>query len=64
MLLDLTGSAETFNVEILLPQRRKATAVSVDGRTIATTIRQIEESMYLVLPSMEQGAHRVEVKLT
>ena len=63
LLLDFTGSAEVFNVEILLPRKHQATATLLNGRAIATTIRQIEESTYLVLPPTEQGVHKVEVTL-
>ena len=63
LTLEFTGSAENFEVEILQPPNRHARNVKLDGRTIETTLRRIEESSYLVLPSMQHGVHRIEVDL-
>ena len=61
--LDFTGSAETFDVQILLPAGREAQSVTLDGRTTSTTLRKIEGSRYLVLPSISFGVHRLMVEL-
>jgi hypothetical protein len=63
LILDFTGSADSFAVQILLPPNRQATFTSLDGGAIGTTERRIEESTYLVLPSVQPGVHRVEVDL-
>jgi hypothetical protein len=61
--LEFTGSAENFAVEILLPPHRRAQTTRLNGRTVATTERQIEESRYFVLPTISHGVHRLEVDL-
>jgi len=62
-VLPFPGSADSFAVQILLPPNRQATFTSLDGCPIDTTERRIEESTYLVLPSIQPGVHRVEVDL-
>lgn len=62
--LEFTGSAERFDVEILLPSHRSAHAIRLDGRAVEATQRRIEDSSYLVLPPIQQGVHRLEVDLT
>jgi hypothetical protein len=61
--LDFTGSADNFEVQILLPPDRQAKSTTLNGRAIATTERRIEQSTYLVLPAIEAGVHRVELEL-
>ena len=61
--LEFTGSAENFDVEIFLPPNRRAGQARLDGQNAATKERKIEESVYLVLPSVPPGVHRVEVDL-
>jgi hypothetical protein len=64
LTLDFTGSADDFEVQILLPPNRQAKSTSLNGRAITTTERRIEQSTYLVLPAIEAGVHRVEVELS
>ncbi|MGD0731196.1 MAG: hypothetical protein ABR956_08025 [Terracidiphilus sp.] len=61
--VEFTGSAEDFDVQILLPANRNAQAARLDGATVATTRRTIEQSSYLVLPPIAHGVHRLEVDL-
>ncbi len=63
LTLNFTGSADSFDVQILLPPNRQAKSASLDGRAITTTERHIEQSTYVVLPSIERGVHSVEVEL-
>jgi hypothetical protein len=61
--VEFTGSAEVFDVQILLPPHRQAQAARLDGQTVQTTQRKVEDSVYLVLPVLAHGVHRVEVDL-
>jgi hypothetical protein len=58
-----TGSAEYFEVEILLPTGRHAQAARLNGRKSEISLRTIEQSTYLVLAPMQHGVHRIEVDL-
>ena len=61
--IEFTGSAEEFEVQILMPAKRRAKDTRFNGRPIGTTLRRIEESSYLVLPSIPHGVHRIEIDL-
>jgi hypothetical protein len=61
--VEFTGSAEHFDVEILLPSGRHAQAARLNGQEAETTLRTIEESTYLVLRPTQHGVHRIEVDL-
>jgi hypothetical protein len=61
--VEFTGSADDFDVEILLHANHHAQAARLDGLTVATTQRTIEQSSYLVLPPISHGVHRLEVDL-
>jgi hypothetical protein len=61
--VELTGSAESFDVQLLVPSQVRAQRTRLDGHEIATTERRIEESSYLVLPPIQRGVHSVEVDL-
>jgi hypothetical protein len=63
MEVDFTGSAESFDLQILLPANRRARSARLNGRDIKTTLRKVEDSSYLVLPVIESGVHRLEVEL-
>jgi hypothetical protein len=62
--VEFTGSAESFEVQILLPQHRRAQSARLNGKDTVATLRKVEESSYLVLPSIQHGVHRVEVDLS
>jgi hypothetical protein len=61
--VEFTGSAENFDVQILLPPHRQVQNARLDGQPAQTTLRKIENSAYLVLPAIPHGVHRVEVDL-
>ncbi len=61
--VEFTGSAEHFEVEILLPSGRHAQTARLNGREAEITLRTIEQSTYLVLAPIQHGVHRVEVDL-
>ena len=63
MTLDFTGTADQFEVQFLLPPDRQVTSTSLDGRVVATSVRRMEGSRYLVLPFIEAGVHRIELAL-
>jgi len=63
MTLEFTGSAEHFEVQMLLPANRKSKAARLDGQEIRTTEQTIEASSYLVLPVIGSGVHRLDVML-
>jgi hypothetical protein len=64
LTLDFTGSADSFEVQFLLPPNREAKSTSLNGHAITTTERRIEQSTYLALPAIEAGVHRVQVELS
>jgi hypothetical protein len=51
-------------VQFLLPPNRQAQNIRLDGHEIKATQRRVEESLYLVLPAIQQGVHHVEVDLS
>jgi hypothetical protein len=61
--VEFTGSAESFDVQVLLPPNRHARNARLNGKEIETTQRKVEESSYLVLPAIQSGVHRLEVEL-
>jgi hypothetical protein len=61
--VEFTGSAEHFEVEILLPSGRHAQTARLNGREAEVNLRTIEQSTYLVLAPIQHGVHRVEVDL-
>jgi hypothetical protein len=61
--VEFTGSAEDFAVQILLPPNRSARTARLNGQEIKTTYRKIEQSSYLVLPSIPNGVHHIEIDL-
>ena len=61
--VEFTGSAESFDVQVLLPANRRARNARLNGKEIETTQRKVEESSYLVLPAIQSGVHRLEVEL-
>ncbi len=61
--LDFTGSAKSFEVQLLLPGGREVASVTLDDSSIPATQRKIEDSHYLVLPSIAAGIHRLSVEL-
>jgi hypothetical protein len=63
LVLEFTGNAERFDLEILLPPGRKAGKTRLNGLEVHTTERRIEESSYLVLPAIGGGVHRLELDL-
>ena len=63
LALDFTGSAESFSLQLLLPTGRQAKRTLLNDRVVATTERRIEDSIYLVLPTVGPGVHRLEVDL-
>jgi hypothetical protein len=60
---EFTGSAENFDVQLLLPPNIRAQQARLDGHEIQTALRRIEDSTYLVLTPIHRGVHRVEVDL-
>ncbi|HEY1902774.1 MAG TPA: hypothetical protein VGG56_10105 [Terracidiphilus sp.] len=60
---EFTGSAEEFEVQLLLPPNVNAGQTRLDGSEVKTTLRRIEDSSYLVLTPTHRGVHRVEVDL-
>jgi len=46
---EFTGSAENFDVQLLLPPNVRAQQTRLDGHEIQTTLQRIEDSTYLVL---------------
>lgn len=61
--VELTGSADNFEVQILLPPNRRAQIARLNGRAVDFTQPKIEQSIYLALPSVSYGVHRIEVDL-
>jgi len=61
--VEFTGSAESFEVQILMRPHFRVQNARLNGHHIKTTQRKIEESSYLVLPSVPRGVHRLEVDL-
>jgi hypothetical protein len=63
LTLGFTGSSENFDVQLLLPEGRRAKSATWNGNAIRITERTIEQSVYLVFPAFEAGVHRLEVEL-
>jgi hypothetical protein len=61
--IEFTGSARQFDVQFLLPTGMRAGKTRLNGREIATSMRRIENSNYLVLDAIQAGVHHVEVEL-
>ncbi|MGO9336970.1 MAG: hypothetical protein ACLPY1_05620 [Terracidiphilus sp.] len=61
--VEFTGSAETFEVQILLPTNLQIRSTRLDGHEIKANLRKIEESSYLALPPIKHGVHRLEADL-
>jgi hypothetical protein len=60
---EFTGCAEKFDVQILLPPRRRIQKILLNGHDTETSQRNVEESSYLVLPPIERGVHRIAIDL-
>ena len=61
--IKFTGSAEQFDVEFLLPPGSRVQKTRLNGREIASSLRRIEDSNYLVLAPIPAGVHQVDVDL-
>jgi len=61
--IEFTGSAEQFDVEFLLPPGSRVQKTRLNGREIASSLRRIEDSNYLVLAPIPAGVHQVDVDL-
>jgi hypothetical protein len=59
--VEFTGSAEDFELQILLPSNRSVRDTKLNGRMIETSSKRVEQSSYLVLPGTQGGVHRVEI---
>jgi hypothetical protein len=59
--IEFTGCAESFDLEILLPEAMVVRETRLNGEGVAVTTRKIEGSSYLVLPGQTGGVHRLEV---
>ena len=61
--IEFTGSAEQFDVQILLPPGSRVRNTQLNGHETPTSLRRIEQSTYLVLAAIPAGLHRIEVDL-
>jgi hypothetical protein len=61
--IDFTGSAEVFDLEVLLPSGASAGETRLNGQVVRTTTRKIESSLYLMVPQCGGGVHRLQVQL-
>jgi hypothetical protein len=61
--IDFTGSAASFEVQILMPEGRQVESSTLNGELTHTTQRTLVQSRYLVLPPIPSGVHHLVVRL-
>ncbi len=64
ILLEFTGSGQTFEVRVLLPKDSQLRAARLDGRPVATRLRTVEQSRYAQLSVKGSGVHHMELDLS
>lgn len=57
----VTGSSETIDASILLPQGITSCRAKVDGKPLGITFQAVEQSTYAVLPLEGPGPHALEL---
>ncbi|MFW6119071.1 MAG: hypothetical protein ACOC7S_01900 [Planctomycetota bacterium] len=62
MTLELTGNADRFDVELLLPEGALPRKVEVDGEERAFEERRVEDSVYVSVPVRGVGVHSLRVE--
>ena len=61
--LEFTGSAESFNVGVLISPGKKVTGARLDGKTTFIDPSAVEDSLYFVANRISHGVHRLEIEL-
>lgn len=61
--IDVTGSSQVIDMELLLPKGKHASEVHVNGKAVKVRSKRIGRSRYACFPIRNVGAHRVEVTL-
>jgi len=61
--IELTGNAEESNLEILLPEGKKADSVSINGKPIEFKTKNIEQSSYVMANVKGVGVFNIELKM-
>lgn len=64
VIVDLTGSGQEFELEVLLPKNRQVRIARLNGQATKVGTKTVEQSNYAVLGIMHGGVHRVELDLT
>jgi hypothetical protein len=59
MTLEFTGSAQQFDLELLLPQGRAIRRATLNGKEATSEERTIESSRYAVIPAESATAHKL-----
>ena len=63
MTLEFTGSADRFDIEVLLPKGKKTKAVTLDRKDTRFKTRKVEASTYACVTVKGLGAHKLVVTL-
>ncbi len=61
--LILTGNCSEAEVEILLPADKEPRSVILNGKSVKSKIKQIENSKYLCLEISDIGVHELKIKM-
>lgn len=62
MTLEVTGNADIFDLELLLPEGSLPRKVVLDGGECASEERRIEDSVYVCVAVCGVGVHRLSVE--
>ncbi len=62
LILDFTGSAVEFDLQVLLPKGSTVKSARLDGQHVQITIKIVEHSKYAVLHVQQTGVHRLELE--
>ena len=60
--LELSGDAKTYQVRLLLPEGKIATAAKVDNATVGIRCDIVGNSKYVCLPQIHSGSHIIIIK--
>jgi len=61
--ISLTGSAQEFEIRVLLPKGFAVHTEELDGHPVAMTVQRIEQSVYAVTRATNAGAHHLTLIL-
>jgi hypothetical protein len=63
IFVEFTGNAAETEIELLIPEGRKATSVLINGKTQEITIKTVEQSSYILARIAGVGVHSISVSM-